>query len=176
MRRGIAAELPDEHALLETIRVLRERGCTRLDAFTPYLVHDLDTALGRKRSSLSLVTGLGALGGAVGAYALQWYLVAYLYPIDVGGRPPHMPLPYLIITIEMGFLIGALATFVAFLIAARLFKLWDPVFEIPGIESATRDRFWVAVDADDEHFNREALADLLREAGASRVSTFGGIL
>jgi hypothetical protein len=176
MKRGIAGELPDEHAMLDAIRRVRERGCTRIDAFAPYLVHDLESALGRKRSSLSLVTGIGALCGAAGAYALQWYLVAYLYPIDVGGRPPHMPLPYLIITIEMGFLIGALATFVAFLIASRLFKLWDPVFDIPGFESATRDRFWVAIDGDDEHFDREGLADLLRAAGASRVSTFGGLL
>jgi hypothetical protein len=175
MRRGIAGELPDEHALLETIRILRERGYTRLDAFSPYLIHDLDAALGRKRSPLSLAAGIGALSGAVGAYALQWYLVAYLYPIDVGGRPPHMPLPFLIITIEMGFLIGALTTFVAFLIVARLFKLWDPVFDIPGIESATRDRFWVAVDGDDERFDREALTDLLRDAGAARIATFGGI-
>ena len=176
MRRGIAGELPDEHALLETIRILRERGYTHLDAFSPYLIHDLDLALGRGRSSLLLATGIGALCGAVGAYALQWYLVAYLYPIDLGGRPPHMPLPFLIITIEMGFLIGALTTFVAFLIVARLFKLWDPVFDIPGIESATRDRFWVAVDGDDERFDRDALADLLRDAGAARVTTFGGIL
>jgi len=176
MRRGIAGELPDEHALLEAIRVLRERGYTRLDAFTPYLVRDLDTALGRGRSPLSLAAGVGGLCGAVGAYALQWLLVAYLYPIDVGGRPPHMPLPFLIITIEMGFLFGALAVFVAFLVAARLFKLWDPVFDIPGIESATKDRFWVAVDADDDRFDREALEGVLRETGAARVATFGGPL
>jgi hypothetical protein len=176
MRRGIAGELHDEHALLDAIRVLREHGYTQLDAFTPYLVRDLDAALGRTRSPLSLAAGIGGLAGAAGAYALQWYLVAYLYPIDVGGRPPHMPLPFLIITIEMGFLFGALATFIAFLIASRLFKLWDPVFDIPGIESATRDRFWVAVDGDDECFDRVALEDLLRGAGAARVATFGGIL
>ena len=36
-----------------------------------------------------------------------------LYPLDEGGRPPHMPLPFTIITVEMGFLFGALAVVVA---------------------------------------------------------------
>ena len=176
MKRGLLAEYDSMDALVVAIRVLRSRGLTKLDAFTPFPSHDVEEALGRRRSPLALAAGFGALGGVVGAYFLQWWLVAYLYPVDVGSRPPHMPLAFLIITIEMGFLIGALTTFVAFLIVARLFKLWDPVFDIPGIESATRDRFWVAVDGDDERFDREALAELLREAGAARIATFGGIL
>ncbi len=175
MRRGIAAELPDEASLIAAIRALRDHGWTRLAAYSPMPVAAIDAALGRPRSSLSIAAGIGALVGAVAAYALQWYLVAYLYPIDLGGRPPHMPLPFVIITVEMGFLIGALTVFFAFLIAARLFKLWEPIFEVPGFESATRAAFWVAIDARDPAFDRDQIVDVLRRTDATRVSGFGGV-
>jgi len=170
MKHGIAAEFADEPALLEAIGTARERGLSRMEVFAPVPSDEIDAALGERRSKLSIACGIGALCGAAGAYFLQWYLVAYLYPIDLGGRPPHMPLAYVIITVEMGFLFGALAVFVAFLIAARLVRLWDPINEVPGIESATRDKFWLAIDGADPALDQ--LGDAL--GGAGRVTTFGG--
>src|SRR5205085_2986897 len=110
---------------------------------------EIDRALGARRSPLAIAAGVGGLAGAIGGYCLQWLLLAYLYPVDAGGRPPNMPLPFTIITIEMGFLFGALSVCAAFFIGARLFKLWDPIFDVPGFESATRAGFWLAVDASD---------------------------
>lgn len=175
MRRGIAAEFPDEAALLAAIRAMRDHGWTHLEAYSPMPVPAIDAALGKPRSSLSVAAGIGALAGAAGAYFLQWYLVAYLYPIDLGGRPPHMPLPFVIITIEMGFLLGALSVFVAFLIASHIFKLWDPIFDVPGFESATRDAFWLAIAADDPAFDRDQILDVLRRTNAGHVAGFGGV-
>jgi hypothetical protein len=173
--RGLVAEYGSADALLVAIRVARSRGYTALDAYTPYPVHGIDEALRAPRSHLSLAAGIGAACGALGAYFLQWLLVAYLYPVDVGGRPPHMPLPFLIITIEMGFLFGGLAVFFACLFVARMFRLWDPVCDVPGFESATRDGFWLAIAADDPKWNRDALAAMLAGAGARAVHGFGGI-
>ena len=175
MRRGVAAEFADEASLLAAVRALRDHGWTRLEAFSPYPAPAIETALGMPRSPLSVAAGVGALAGAAGAYFLQWYLVAYLYPIDLGGRPPHMPLPFVIITVEMGFLLGALSVFVAFLVVSRLFTLWDPIFEVPGIESATRDCFWIAVSAADPAFDRDQVHEVLRHSDARRVASFGGV-
>ena len=175
MRRGIAAEFPDEVSLLAAIRAMRDHGWTDLEAYSPMPVPAIDAALGKSRSSLSVAAGIGALAGAGGAYFLQWYLVAYLYPIDLGGRPPHMPLPFVIITIEMGFLIGALTVFVAFLIASHLFKLWEPIFDVPGFESASRDCFWLAISGDDPAFDRDQIVEVLHRAEAGHVAGFGGI-
>ena len=131
---------------------------------------DIDAALGAQRSRLSLAAGLGGLAGAVAAYALQWYLVAYLYPLDVGGRPPHMPLPFLIITFEMGFLSARCTVFVAFLIAcAAAQAVGSDRSTSPASSRATRDRFWLAVDGDDPDGRpRGARATLLRDAGRAR--------
>jgi len=149
VRRGVIAEYASASALLAAGRTLRAKGFTHLEAYTPHPVKEIDDALAAKRSPLAIAAGLGGLCGALGGYLLQWYLVAHLYPIDSGGRPAHMPLPFLIITIEMGFLFGALAVVAAFFVGARLVNLWDPLFEVPGFESATRDGYWLAVATDD---------------------------
>jgi hypothetical protein len=175
MRRGIAAEFPDDSSLLAAIRAMHDHGWTRLEAYSPMPVAEIDAALDQGRSPLSVASGIGGIVGAATAYWLQWYLVAYLYPIDLGGRPPHMPLPFVIITVEMGFLIGALTVFVAFLIAAKLFKLWEPIFDVPGFESASRDGFWLAIAEDDPAFDRDQILDVLRHTDAAHVAGFGGV-
>ena len=106
---------------------------------------------------------------------MQWFLVAYLYPIDVGSRPPHMPLPFAIITIEMGFLFGALFVVAGFLVASRLFKLWEPIFEVPGFESVTRAGFWLALGADDPKWDADEVRLALRDSDAVCVHGFGGV-
>jgi hypothetical protein len=42
-------------------------------------------------------------------------------------------------------LIGGIAAFAGLLIALRLPRLWQPVFEIDGFERASIDRYWVIV-------------------------------
>jgi hypothetical protein len=123
---------------------------------------------------MALFAGLGAIGGAGGAYFLQWLLNAVLYPVQSGGRPPHKPLAFVIITLEMGFLFGGLAVFFACLAAARLGKLWEPVCDLDGFESETRAGYWLAIDADDPSYQSDALADALRATKPKRMQWFGG--
>jgi hypothetical protein len=173
MKHGVIAEVARAEDLFPAIHALRDRGLTRLQAFTPYPIDGLDRALGSRRSPVSIITAAGGLFGVVGGYFLQWLLDACLYPVNSGGRPPHMPLAFVPITIEMGFLFGGLAAFFAALGLGRLVRLWTPVMEVPGIESATRAGFWIAVDADDPRYAVELVeADLLR-TGAIQITTFG---
>jgi hypothetical protein len=174
VRRGIVAEYASVAALLDAGRALRARGFTRLEAFTPHPVREIDEALAARPSPLSIAAGVGAALGAAGGYALQWLLVVYLYPLWLGARPPHMPLPFTIITVEMGFLGGAIAVVAAFLVAARLLRPWDPVFEVPGFESATADGYWIAVGADDPRWDRRTLEEVLAATAPRQVHGFGG--
>lgn len=175
MKRGLLAEYTSKDALLVAIHVMRARGFTKLEAFTPYSVKELDEALGRRRSPIAIAAGFGAAFGAAGACFLQWLAVAYLYPTDVGARPPYMPLPFLIITIEMGFLVGGVAAFVATILLGRLTRLWDPVFEVEGFASATRDGFWLGVSADDPQWDATVTNDVLVGTGPRAIHAFGGI-
>jgi hypothetical protein len=173
MKRGLAAEYATLPALLSAIRALRTCGFTRMEVYSPVPSDEIDRALGARRSPLAIAAGIGGLCGAIGGYALQWWLLAYLYPVDVGSRPPNMPLPFTIITVEMGFLFGALAVVAAFFVGARLFKLWEPIFDVPGFESATRAGFWLAVDAADPAWPN--VRDAIGATDPVQAHGFGGV-
>jgi hypothetical protein len=154
VREAVFAEYASMEALLLAIDRLRALGHQELDVRAPYASDELRRALGHRRSLLPWVVLAGGLSGAAVAYVLQWYLVAHLYPLNVGGRPPHMPLAFFIITFEMGVLGAALSGFAAFLWGARLFRLYDPSFEIDGIESASVDRFWLRLATTEDDGDR----------------------
>lgn len=152
MREALLAEFASPDDLVRAIQVLRAHGHRGLEAYTPFPLHEVDDALELGRSRLPfIVCGIG-LTAAAGAYFLQWLLNAYLYPLNVGGRPPHFPLPFVLITFEMGILLASLTAFFGVLAYGRLLKLWDPVFEATGFESASSDRFWLAISARDPKY------------------------
>lgn len=174
MREGLLAEFGSARDVLAAAAQLRAHGYRRLDAFTPYPVHGLDEALGIPPSRLSRWVLLAGLAGATGAYLLQWYLNAWNYPINVGGRPPHAFPAFLLITFEMGVLAAGFACWIALAAYARLPKLWDPVFEVEGFERASVDRFWIGIALDDPHLDRDRSPGELTALGALRVAWTGG--
>lgn len=174
MKRGMAAEYDDLAGLVAAIRAARARGIHKIEAYTPYAVPELDEVLEAKPSTMSFVAAAGAIFGAGGGYFLQWLLNAYLYPVNSGGRPPHMPLAFVIITIEMGFLFGGLFVFFGNFIAARLVRLWQPIADADGFGSVTRAGYWLAIDAGDPHYDAPSLAADLRATHPKRLEMFGG--
>ena len=165
----VLAEFGGEHAIARAIRELHERGYRRIDAYLPFPSHEVEEALGRDGSRLPVAAFVAGLFGAGAAYLLQWYLVSHLYPLVVGGRPPHFPLAFFIITFEMGVLFAALTVFIGVLVRGRLVRLVDEVQGTPGFESATRDRFWLEVSMRDPAFERARTWDDLVRAGALRI-------
>ena len=146
MKTSLLVEFADADALAAAARTLRGRVELELDAYTPYSSEQVREALALRPSRLPLVVFAAACLGAGIAYGLEWYTVAHLYPLNVGGRPAHMPLAFVPISFEMGVLASAATAFVGALVLGKLVKLWDPVFEIPGFEAASVDRFWLRVD------------------------------
>lgn len=169
MKRGLLAEFETPEALLGAALELRRRGYTELDAFTPYPVHGLESALGLRRSRLTWMVFPLALGGAAAGYFVQWWCNAWDYPLNVGGRPPHSAPAFIPITFEMTVLTSALTGLIIFLVLSRLPALWGPVFDVEGFERASIDRFWLGIDAADPTLLRGRAERDLRELGALRT-------
>ena len=163
------AEYADEDAIAAAIRRLHDAGYRRLEAYMPFPSHEVDEALGHYRSRLPFVIFAFGILAAGGAYFLQWLLVGFLYPLDVGGRPPHFPLAFVIITFEMGVLFASLTAVFGTLGLGRLVRLTDEVQGTPGFESVTRDRFWLEVSTRDPAYDAERTRATLLDAGALRV-------
>jgi hypothetical protein len=168
MADRILAEYEHEDAMGEAIRRLRDKGYRRLDGYLPFPVRELEEALAPPSRLPYLIFFFGMLAAGT-AYALQWLLVGYLYPLVVGGRPPSFPLVFVIITFEMGVLFASLTAFIGVLWRGRLVRLTDDVQGTPGFDSATRDRFWLEISAADPVFDPERTRADLAETGALRI-------
>lgn len=165
----LLAEFESPEALARALQRLRQRGFRKLDAHTPYPTRLVREALGAPESRLGRRVFVAGVAGAGAAYLLQWYLVAYDYPLNVGGRPPHMPLAFVPITFEMGILVAAIVAFFSVFQLGKLVRLWDPAFEAPGFESASRDHFWLRLEGDDPLFDARTTPLELSELAPIRV-------
>jgi len=145
MAETLIAEFGDDAALAKAIERVRELGVRELDAHTPYSTELVRDAVGARPSRLSAAVLAAGVLGAGAAYALEWYLVAHLYPLNVGGRPPHFPLGFVPVSFEMGVLFASATAFAGALFLGRLLRLWAPVFEVDGFERASRDTFWLTL-------------------------------
>ncbi|MBZ0237070.1 MAG: DUF3341 domain-containing protein [Deltaproteobacteria bacterium] len=169
--KRMLAELRGPAELVAAVAELRARGYTAIDAYTPFPVHGLDEALDARPSRLPVAVLVAGLLAASGAYFLQWLVADHLYPLDVGNRPNHFPLGFVPITFEMGVLFAGITAVAAVLVLGRLVRLWHPVFDADGFESATATRFWLELRAGDPRFDGIRTADELRALGALRVVT-----
>ena len=171
MRRpgALIAEFATADELVTAGRELRRRGYRRLDAFTPYPLHDAEEAFGLARSRLPIAVVIVGLGAAALAYLFQYWMAKVDYDINVGGRPSHAPLAFFPITFEMGVLFASFTAVIGLLLVCGLPRLHHPVFEVEGFERASIDRFWVLVEEGDAMFERGRTEEELRAFGALRI-------
>jgi hypothetical protein len=169
MTSYVLGEFPEEHALLAAARALREAGHAALDLHSPFPLHGAEEALGLRRSTVPIVALVAGVSGAVLGYLLQWYTVAYDWPINVGNRPPHSGPAFVPVTFELGVLFSALAIFIGLLAGYFGFpRVHHPVFEVEAFRSATIDGLWLSAAVDPAQ--ADAVAAELRRRGARQVS------
>jgi hypothetical protein len=166
----LLAEFDTPEALLAAVEALVDRGYRALNTFAPYPMHDAEHALGLRRSRIPFAIFPIAVLSAAFGYWVQWYTNAVAYPLNAGGRPAHALPPFILITFETCILFSSFATLVGLLLSMGLPELWHPVFEVPGFERASIDRFWLGVAEADARFDRDRTAAELLELGALRVA------
>lgn len=161
-----AAEFSSADALDEAIRALTDKGYTLMETYSPI---PLKPGLRQSRAFLPVIVFLGGLLGAIASYAIQWYANAYAYPIDIGGRPAHAIPAFLIPTFEGTVLCASLTAFFGFFVITRLPRYWHPIFELAGMDRATVDRYWLAIDAADRRSGAEVTIHELRALSPVRI-------
>lgn len=167
---GLVAVYDGARELHRAVLRLQQEGYIEMDAFTPHPVESVEQLLGGRPSDVTRLAGVGAVAGVAFGYWLQWFLNAYLYPLDVGGRPPHSIPTFVPITFETGVLFTGFTAFVAVFALSGMPRLWRPVFEVPGFERVSVDRFWLLVEASDPRFDWRETESLLLETGPLRVA------
>lgn len=167
---GLMAEFDDANALVAAAHRTREHGYQRLDAYTPFPIEELSEAIGFRHTRLPLVVLIGGLIGGLSGYFMQYYAAGISYPMNIGGRPYHSAPMFIPVTFEMTILIAALAAVFGMLALNGLPMPYHPVFNVPHFALATRDRFFLCIEATDPRYDREATWRFLEGLGPRSIS------
>ncbi|HVZ24286.1 MAG TPA: DUF3341 domain-containing protein [Vicinamibacterales bacterium] len=147
-RRWMVAEFDSADRLRDAVRRLRERGARIEEACTPYEVPGLSSLMGKRKTRIPTIAFIGGLAGALIGYGIEWYTNVIDYPLDAGGRPTHAVPSFIFITFETLVLCAALSIFFGVFVLLGLPRYYHPLWEVPGFERASVDRFWVVVERD----------------------------
>src|SRR5205823_11280780 len=141
-----------------------------MDAYSPFPIEELHEALGGGDTRLPLIVLIGGILGCIGGYALQYWTAAVAYPVNVGGRPLHSWPAFIPVTFECTILAAALSAVLGMLALNGLPMPFHPVFSVPRFGFASRDRFFLCIEALDPSFNLDLTREFLEHLGAREVT------
>lgn len=159
---GLMAEFASPTELVLAARRAHEAGYRRMDGYSPFPVEELSDAIGFHKDNVSLVVLIGGLVGGLTGYLMQWWISAISYPINVGGKPYHSWPAFIVVTFEMTVLFAGVAAVLGMLALNGLPMPYHPVFHSSRFAFATRDRFFLCIEARDPLFDRVQTMNFLR--------------
>jgi hypothetical protein len=167
---GLMAEFETPDSLVVATRRAHQEGYRRLDAYSPFPIEELQEALGIHHTRVPLLTLMGGIIGGLSGYGLQYWVSVVAYPLNVGGRPFHSWPAFIPVTFEMTVLFAAFAAVFGMLVLNELPRPYHPVFNAPRFVMATRDRFFLCIEAGDAKFDQGATRRFLESFDAREVT------
>ena len=168
---GLMAEFDNPTDLVEAANHARLAGYTSMDAYTPFPIEELDDALGLKKNPLPLIVLLGGIFGGGGGYFLEYWTQVIAWPMNIGGRPFHSWPHFIPVTFECTVLGASLAAFVGMLALNGLPQPYHPVFNVTRFALASRNRFFLCIEAKDTKFDPENTRRFLESLNPREVTT-----
>lgn len=167
---GLIAEFDDSKALVKAAKKAYAAGYRNLDAYSPFPIHGLSEAIGFKKTAIAPIMLFAGLSGAAGGFFMQWVSMAWHYPYIIGGRPFNSWPSFIPVTYECGILAAGIAGTVAMIMLNGLPRLHHPIFSAKNFENATRDAFFLCIEATDSKFDPSATRSFLESLGPKEVS------
>ena len=165
------AEFDDPQTLLAATERAFGAGYRRMDAYSPYPIEELHHALGAPATRLPLIVLVGGMLGGGGGLLLQYWVSAIAYPINVGGRPYFSWPAFIPVTFECTILGAVLSAVLGMLALNKLPMPYHPVFNVPRFALASRNRFFLCIEAQDPKFDLEATRKFLETLNPREVTT-----
>jgi len=166
---GILAEFDTPTQLVDAARQVRDAGYTKTDAFSPFPLHEIDEALGIKRSILPYLVFCGAVTGLLTGIGLQVFVHYIDYPLNVGGRP-YVSIPSFVPpAYELTILFAGFTAVFGMLFLNGLPRPYHPVFNVERFALATREKFFLIIEAEDPKFDYEETRSFMESLDPQEV-------
>jgi len=168
---GIMAEFDNPSDLVAAARQTYGAGYRRINGYSPYPIEELTEAIGFTRTTLPLIVLIGGILGGLGGFFMQYWIAVIDYPLNVGGKPQNSWPAFIPITFETTVLCAAFAAVFGMLALNKLPQPYHPVFNAPNFAMATRDRFFLVIEATDPLFKHDDATQFMKSLeGAKNVS------
>ncbi len=158
---GMLAEFETADALVAATRKAREAGYTRMDGYTPYPVPEVADELGFPQSEIGAIMFTGGLCGATFGFLMMSWASVVDYPLNIGGKPFWSWPMFIPISWELLVLTASLSGLFGLLSLCGLPQPYHPVFNVPQFVRASRDRFFLCIEAVDPKFEKTGVRDFL---------------
>jgi hypothetical protein len=167
---GLMAEFEDPTTLVEASQKAYDEGYRRMDAYSPFPIEELSEAIGFHHSRLPVIVFFGGLFGCIAGFGLQYWVSVIEYPINVGGKPLYSWPSFIPATFEMTILFAALSAVLGMLALNGLPEPYHPVFNSSRFALATRNRFFLCIEAIDPKFDLNQTRKFLDTLSPKNVS------
>ena len=166
---GYMAEFSDVTSLVAAAQRATAEGYKKVDAFTPFPIHELFDALEAHDKRLPFIVLLAGITGAFAGFGLCYWVSVIAYPLNIGGRPYNSWPSFIPVTFEVTILVAAFSCVIAMLALNGLPMPYHPVFNVKRFERASQDAFFLVIEASDPKFDLEATRTFLAGLGAKSV-------
>jgi hypothetical protein len=167
---GLMAEFETAAGVVAAARRVHAEGYRKVDAYTPYPIEEVTDALHLHDTHVPKVVLAGGIAGLLGGFGLQYYCSVISYPLNIGGRPIAAWPAWVVPSFETTVLLAALAAVFGTLALCGFPQPYHPVFNVPRFVHASRDRFFLCIEAADPKFDLDGTRQLLRSLGPVEVS------
>ena len=166
---GLMAEFDSATELVDAARAVRDAGYTKTDAFSPFPIHEMDEALGIKRSILPVLVFFGGVTGLLLGVALQVFVHYIDYPLNIGGRPFLSWILFVPPAYELTILLAGFTAVFGMLFLNGLPRPYHPVFNVPRFALATREKFFLLIEAADDKYDYDETRGFLQGLNPQEV-------
>ncbi len=166
---GVMAEFDNPTDLVAAARRTYEAGYRRINGYSPYPIEELWEAIGFHQTRLPVIVLIGGIVGGLGGFFMQYYLAVFDYPLNVGGKPFNSWPAFIPITFEMTILCAAFAAVLGMLMLNKLPQPYHPVFNAPNFALATRDHFFLVIEANDPKYEHDEVIQFMKGLAPKEV-------
>jgi hypothetical protein len=166
---GVMAEFDSVQALVDASKHAVSAGFTKMEAYSPIPVEELNDIIHKKRTKLTTLILIGGITGMATGFGLQYWASVIEYPMNIGGRPFATWPAFIVPSYELTILFSALTAAIGMFALNGLPQPYHPVFNVDRFSMASSDKFFLVIESADPRFDRGATTLFLQDQGAKGV-------
>jgi hypothetical protein len=153
----------DPHDLMEVGAHAHKIGYKDLDAYSPFPIHGIESALGIKKSWVPNVSKTFLIVGTICGFAFQYWVSSDGWPLNVGGKPFNSWPAFVPVTFESAIFMSGVATLISVFISSKLKPAGNKYID----RGFTDDKIALVIPAENDEENK--IVNFLKEAGSYEV-------